>query len=686
MDNRASAKNVRLRSFWALFVLMMVVVGVISVFAVYTIRNAAENLNANLQLTLGANAQTEASDIASWIDNAQINTSRFVEKDMLRLFSAESLLSKRDDPNMSNQEDRRRLKNMWPLITQQLEQFVAENDFVSSELWDADLERLLDSETQQKSNIEEEKQALLAAIQTGVAQITPVYDSPQGLVLSIAQPILPPAYTDMPSDTPVAVLLVHVSLKKTISPLINTRPGEDSRRTRLIQWKGDSSNILQEIAIDESALLDLPGWEAQPNTTLALMERDLPEGRSVYVMGIPVRGQSFLVSSEVDSIVAETAYENLRKGMIYIVVSIIGLTIAILGVLWWLLMGRDERAMVARLSTLYQDTVKQQQFLDGINGALADGVVLTNSQGRIQYANTAFADMVRHTQASLKELTLSSLLDHQAIEILTESLQATVDTGEAQTCRIAMTREESIRYAEIVSSPFYDEEKTVVGTVCVYRDITEALLASEAEQARINQVVHVLTAAIEIVNPYLCGQSAFMGRLAQSIAGKMGLGSDEQKNLTTAAALSQIGMLQLPKELLNKEGALTLEERKRMETHITHAQTLLADFDFGFPVQETILQMYENLDGTGYPHQLKGDEIILSARILNVANAFCAILRPRSYRKAKTLDEAFSILTSNNSRYDDRVLGALQDFVKGPEGMEFVSALQGRTLNEGDSV
>ncbi len=139
-------------------------------------------------------------------------------------------------------------------------------------------------------------------------------------------------------------------------------------------------------------------------------------------------------------------------------------------------------------------------------------------------------------------------------------------------------------------------------------------------------------------------------------------------------------MLSLPTKLLNKKGALTDEERALMKTHVDKTCTILADFDFGLPVQQTINQMYENMDGSGYPNNLKGDEISFISRILSVSNVFCAILRPRIYRKAKTLRETLHLLDKDKHLFDPRVIAALHAYSATDEGKRFIKQLQLKTV------
>lgn len=112
-----------------------------------------------------------------------------------------------------------------------------------------------------------------------------------------------------------------------------------------------------------------------------------------------------------------------------------------------------------------------------------------------------------------------------------------------------------------------------------------------------------------------------------------------------------------------------------MERHVEYARETLKNINFELPVVEAISQMNEFMDGSGYPEKLHGDEIGICGRILSVANTFCALIRPRSYRNAKSVDVAMNILESESAKYDQHVVHALREYLKTPAGEKFVRSL-----------
>ena len=214
--------------------------------------------------------------------------------------------------------------------------------------------------------------------------------------------------------------------------------------------------------------------------------------------------------------------------------------------------------------------------------------------------------------------------------------------------------------------------------VSVYSDMTDIAVAQHRSQQMVAQTVNAFVKAIEAVDTYLRGQSAFTAQLAVSLACTLGRNDAEAlATLRTAANLSHVGMIQLPKDLLTKTGTLSTAERALLQKHVDFAREALAEIDFGLPVLEAITQMYERLDGSGYPCGLREGEICLHARILAVANTFCALMRPRSYREAHGAQDALNILAKTPPLYDVMVVDALRAFLDTEQGKAFLEHLLG---------
>ena len=140
-----------------------------------------------------------------------------------------------------------------------------------------------------------------------------------------------------------------------------------------------------------------------------------------------------------------------------------------------------------------------------------------------------------------------------------------------------------------------------------------------------------------------------------------------ETSLYYAAELHDVGKVNLPDSLLNKEGSLNEEEWVEMKKHPLQSANMIRPLEkwFGKTILEAVLYHHENYDGTGYPYGRKGDDINILARIIRVADSFDAMTTDRPYRKALTYHEAFSELKKGRgTQFDSRVLDAFSEAYK----------------------
>ena len=155
------------------------------------------------------------------------------------------------------------------------------------------------------------------------------------------------------------------------------------------------------------------------------------------------------------------------------------------------------------------------------------------------------------------------------------------------------------------------------------------------------------------------GRSRRVGDYAAGIGTALGLPGHAVRGLRVMGQLIDVGMLQIPRELLWRPGMLSASEFDLIKTHAERGFEVLRAIEFPWPVAEAVRQHHERLDGSGYPRGLKGEEILLEARIVAVADAVEAMLSPRPHRPALTLNACLDELQSQaGRRYDARVVKA----------------------------
>lgn len=172
-------------------------------------------------------------------------------------------------------------------------------------------------------------------------------------------------------------------------------------------------------------------------------------------------------------------------------------------------------------------------------------------------------------------------------------------------------------------------------------------------------IIQAMALIVESRDPYTAGHQRRATNLARAIATKMGLSEEQIDGIRMAGVVHDLGKISVPAGILNKPGRLTENEFAIIQTHAQVAYDILKTIEFPWPVAQIVLQHHERLDGSGYPAGLKGDEIMLEARILAVADVIEAMCSHRPYRPALSIDEALGEIRQNRGvRYDPEVVDA----------------------------
>lgn len=194
----------------------------------------------------------------------------------------------------------------------------------------------------------------------------------------------------------------------------------------------------------------------------------------------------------------------------------------------------------------------------------------------------------------------------------------------------------------------------------ILRDITEQRRARERlrESLRtlertVDDTVRAMACTVETRDPYTAGHQRRVAELATSIARHMGLSRDQLRTISTAGHLHDLGKIGLPTDILGKPGALSEAEFALIRTHPRVAYDILKNVESFARVADVVLQHHERLDGSGYPSELRGEEIHLEARVLAVADVVEAMTSHRPYRPSLSLDEAIEEVRQNSDRLYD---------------------------------
>lgn len=181
----------------------------------------------------------------------------------------------------------------------------------------------------------------------------------------------------------------------------------------------------------------------------------------------------------------------------------------------------------------------------------------------------------------------------------------------------------------------------------------------ESLKRTLDGTVDALSTTLEMRDPYTAGHQKRVALIACEIAQEMGLSKEQIEGIRVMGFLHDIGKIVVPAEILSKPGRINEYEFHIIKAHSQVGYDILKGIELPWPVALATIQHHERLDGSGYPRGLKGDEIILEARILAVADVLEAMASHRPYRPALGLDKALEeIRQKKGIFYDPEVVDA----------------------------
>lgn len=202
--------------------------------------------------------------------------------------------------------------------------------------------------------------------------------------------------------------------------------------------------------------------------------------------------------------------------------------------------------------------------------------------------------------------------------------------------------------------------------IFILRDMTERKQTDEELQRTLDSLrkafgttIQVMISTIEMRDPYTAGHQKRSADVARAIATEMGLDQNIIDGIRIAGTIHDIGKLAIPAEILSKPTRLTNIEFSLIKEHPQVGYAMLKDIESPWPLAEMVYQHHERMDGSGYPRKLKGDEILMEARILAVADVVEAMASHRPYRASLGIEKAVEeIQKYRDILYDKNVVDA----------------------------
>lgn len=319
--------------------------------------------------------------------------------------------------------------------------------------------------------------------------------------------------------------------------------------------------------------------------------------------------------------------------------------------------------MVNKLENLrlYNHALKARENLENLVNSIGDDIIILGPDRKVQFmsrsAIEAFGDKIGEN--CWKVLGRDHICPECKFEHFSGCQRLTAPVGN--------------RYYDVVITPLSNPDGST-SMVEVLRDITqrqqyEADLAKsyEALKKTLDDTIVAMAKIVELRDPYTSGHQRRVTELATAIALEMKLDEKRIEALRMAASIHDIGKIYVASDILSKPGKLNDLEMELVRTHAESGFEVIRDIDFPETVAKTVLQHHERLDGSGYPRGLKGEEILLEARIVAVADTVEAMASHRPYRPSLGTEEALKEISGKSGLlYDQEVVKAcLRLFEKG---------------------
>ncbi len=641
------------------------------------------------RLTLAAEGRAEV--LSTWLQATVGHSSRVAESDFFRIFATElatadgdlSGATLRSDLPLEEGEDPIAvpLLDQLPMLERILTDFTVSAGFESGYFVNLNGEPFL--ATAASMPLSESAKALATqAVETRKRTYGLPYSAPAGLLMDFAVPIISSQAEPQTGDVVASLVLtipVAAGFAKALEPPPLAQPGE--RQVILLSGEGAFFSMAPG-AFELSGPISLTSSLPDLARGLSFAQRSgVTTDEDVYSLAVPIEGPSWWIHREhpVRLVLAPLSdYKLAALGIAFLLLSVIaGLFVA----LWWRVTSYHNKALAQQYQDLAARIDAQKRFLDSITASVGEWIALKDTKGAYRFVNQAFADALGMDASELLGQTDYSLFPAATAERLLISDQRAQFSPRVITVSEDLSLpagKRTFQISKIAYPPQEDErgeDAPPPELLMVARDVTEIVAAEKRREAAIRQMVTVLVRSIELRDPYLAGHSRRVAGFATAVAEHMGLPEIDQVTLEIAANLSQIGKLKVPRAVLTKPARLSEDEISEMNRHLDYAADVLRDIDFGLPVLETLMQMHERLDGSGYPNGLKQDEISPRARILAVCDVFCARIEPRGYRSVISTEEALSILASNAGRYDSTVVKSLKSVAYSVKGEKLTAEL-----------
>jgi len=273
--------------------------------------------------------------------------------------------------------------------------------------------------------------------------------------------------------------------------------------------------------------------------------------------------------------------------------------------------------------------------------------------------------MVGRTEEELLATTFQAITHPEDLHLHEEktSLLLAGKIGHYSMEKRYLRKDGGIIWVNLTTSPLRKPGEAFERNMIVAEDITERKRGEEQLRDTLESLrkafsatIQVMVSAVEVRDPYTSGHQLRSADLARAIATELGLPQEKIDAIRMAGSIHDIGKLSIPAEILSKPTKLSEIEFSLIKAHAQRGFEMLKNVESPWPLAEIVYQHHERMDGSGYPRNLKGDEICIEARILTVADVVEAMASHRPYRPGLGIEVALNEIENNSGIFYDSTI------------------------------
>ncbi len=473
----------------------------------------------------------------------------------------------------------------------------------------------------------------------------------------------------------IGVFVFTVSVADKLSILLQPNPISGLKGQYRLYQKS-LENSVEEIRVGASNSISQINVSGDIITSHALnfaQRAAMDNIGDVYSYGLPVKNSAFFLAWESPVSSARAALDKMTVNVYLIAIFLVFCFVTAFGAFWWRSNSDRNKSLADQYAALAKKIQRQKAILNTVNSSIEEYISMKDVHGKYSYVNPAFAKAVGRPIEEIVGLDSEALFGHGTATRLSKLDDMAMSAQKPIKTIDEIYLQGDKRHIQISKVPLTFENDSCV--VTVGRDITDFVEDQERRERSVKQTVSALVNAVELRDPHLAGHSRRVNEFATAVAHDLSTDIRLKRTVEIASNLCQIGKINIPRDILTAERRLTKEEFEVMKGHVDSAISIIGDIEFDLPVAKSIAQMYERLDGSGYPNGLKDDDISLEARILAVSDYFCARIEPRSYRSAILPKDALKYLEQNADKYDPQVVSTLKKIVNSAYGEKIIASI-----------